>query len=80
LRDFRDEPARQRKLVHPRQRMGAGRVEQRHFVVVAAERILRPVGDDERQLLAAALFLGYARSLWLLGRGQMARQIHGIVK
>ena len=41
-------------------------VEQRDLVVVAAQRVLRAIGDQQRQLLALALFLGQALSTsWL---------------
>ena len=32
-------------------------VDQRHLVVVAAQRVLRPIGDDQRHLLAPSLLL-----------------------
>ena len=45
--------------------MRAGVVEQRDFVVVAAERILRAIGDQQRQLLALALLLAVRSTSWL---------------
>ena len=45
---------REGELVHPRQRMRAAIVEQRDFVVVAAQRVLRAIGDEQGQLLAPA--------------------------
>ena len=46
--------------------MRAGVVEQRDLVVVAAERVLRAIGDEQRQLLALALLLARSRSTsWL---------------
>jgi hypothetical protein len=58
LRDLADEAPRERELVHPRQRMRAGVVEQRDLVVIPAERVLRAIGDDQRELLSAPLLLG----------------------
>lgn len=55
--DLGDQSPREHELLHPRQRVKAGIVDQRRLVVGAAERILRPVGDDERQLLPPS-FLG----------------------
>src|SRR4051794_36037304 len=55
LRNLLHQPPRQRQLVHARQRMYAGVVEQRDLVVVGAERVLRAIGDHQRHVLALAL-------------------------
>ena len=68
--------SRERELAHARQRMGAVVVEQRDLVIVAAERILCEIGDDQRQLLAATLVVGVARDVVGLRREAHADTAH----
>ena len=67
LRDVRDQPPRERELGRARQRVRAGVVEQRDLVVVRADRVLREIGDEQRQLLARRLASAYSAQVLALG-------------
>src|SRR5215472_17032862 len=65
---LRNKLSREREFRHSRQRMRSLFVEKRYLVLVLPECVLRPIGNQERNLLLASLFLRVSADVIGLGR------------